>query len=121
MDDDCIRAALRRDAEMLLELSPPPDAASLWHQVRQARARRLERIMDICGWSVRAGAACTAAGVALWAPGALWAFAGPLVLVGWLSTGICTPVAGRSSSRRRPGPPDEKSRRVFPRSRLSPG
>jgi hypothetical protein len=100
MDDDRVRAALRRDAEMLLELSPQPDAAFAWHQVQRARARRLERIADICGWSVRAGLAAAAAGVAYWNPQALGAFAGPLLLVGWLSTGICTPMAGgRSSSR----------------------
>jgi hypothetical protein len=95
MNDDYVRAALRRDSEMLLERSPGPDAASLWHRIRQARARRLQRIMDICGWGVRAGAACAAGGVALWAPDALWAVAGPLALIGWLSTGICTPVAAR--------------------------
>lgn len=101
MHDDYVRAALRRDSEMLLELAPKPDAASLWHEVRRARARRLEGIMDICGWSVRAGAAFVALVVALWAPDALWAFAGPLALVGWLSTGICTPVAIRDRTAER--------------------
>jgi hypothetical protein len=122
MDDDHVRAALRRDSEMLLELAPSPDAASLWHEVRRARARRLKRITDICGWSVRAAAAAAGLGVAVSAPDALGVLAGPLLLVAWLSTGICTPVAGgRPSSRRKPGPPDEKPRRVSPRPRLSPG
>ncbi len=98
MNDDPVRAALRRDAEMLLDLAPPSDAASLWHEVQRARARRLKRIIDLCGWSVRAGAACAALGVAFWAPDALPVFAGPLALVGWLTTGICTPIAVRASS-----------------------
>jgi len=100
MNDDPVRAALRRDAEMLSALSPPTDAAALWHRVQRERARRLERIMDLCGWSVRAGVAAAALGVAYWAPDALAVLVGPLALIGWLSTGICTPIAaGRSSSR----------------------
>jgi hypothetical protein len=104
MNDDRVRAALRGDAERLLTLAPPTDAASLWHEVQRARARRLKRIADICGWSVRAGVACAALGVAFWAPQALPAFAGPLVLVGWLSTGICTPIAVRDGAAATPGP-----------------
>jgi hypothetical protein len=93
MNDDHVLAALRGDARMLLALAPRSDAAAMWHEVRRARARRLKRIADLCGWSVRGGAACAAVGVALVAPDALPLFAGPLLLVGWLSTGICTPIA----------------------------
>ncbi|HEU0099335.1 MAG TPA: hypothetical protein VFQ67_11245 [Allosphingosinicella sp.] len=105
MNDDHVRAALRRDAESLLLQAPPPDAAALWHRIRRERARRLKRIADICGWSVRAGIAGAGLGVALWAPGSLPAFIGPLVLVGWLSTGICTPIGigGEGAARRTAG------------------
>ncbi len=96
MDEDQVRTALRRDADMLLALSPQPDAAALWHQVRRARAWRLKRIMDMCGWSVRAAVAASALGVALLAPDALPLFAGPLVLAAWLSTGICSPILART-------------------------
>jgi|GEM_PF-5953970 len=92
MDEDLVRTALRRDADMLLECSPNPDAAALWHRIRRARAQRLNRILDICGWSVRAGLAASAVGVAFLAPDALILLAGPLVLAAWLSTGICSPV-----------------------------
>jgi hypothetical protein len=99
MDEDPIRAALKRDADMLLALAPRPDAAAMWQEIRRARAERLKRIIDICGWSVRAAVAASAAGVALAAPDALPLFVGPLALAAWLSTGICTPILGR-----RPGP-----------------
>jgi hypothetical protein len=95
MDEDLVRAALRRDSEMLLSLAPRPDAAALWHQVRRARAARLKRIIDICGWSVRAVGAAAALGVALAAPDALPVVLGPLALAAWLSTGICTPILAR--------------------------
>jgi hypothetical protein len=93
MDEDLVRTALRRDADMLLAASPEPDAAALWHRVRRARARRLNRIMDICGWSVRAALAASALGVAFLAPDALVLLAGPLAIAAWLSIGICSPVA----------------------------
>jgi len=92
MNDDPIAAALRRDAELLLDLAPAPDAAALWHKVRRARSKRIQRVMDICGWSLRATVAIAFGGVALSAPEALPALIVPLALVGWLSTGICTPL-----------------------------
>jgi hypothetical protein len=97
MNDDPVPAALRRDAEMLLALAPRPNAAALWHQVRRERAARLRRIIDICGWSVRAAGAAAALWLALAAPTALPLALGPLALAAWLSTGICTPILGRAS------------------------
>jgi hypothetical protein len=92
MDEDLVRAALRRDSDMLLARAPEPDSAALWHRVRRARAERLNRIMDFCGWSVRAALAASGLGVALLAPDALVLLAGPLAIAAWLSTGICSPV-----------------------------
>lgn len=96
MGEDPVREALRRDADMLLSLSPSPDAAALWHQVRRAQAARLERIIDICGWTVRAVGAAGALVTGLTVPDALPLLLGPLALAAWLSTGICTPILART-------------------------
>lgn len=91
MDNDPIATALRRDAEMLLKLSPAPDASALWHRAQRARAQRIQRIMNMCGWGLRVAIALVFAGVAVFAPHALVELLLPLALIGWLSTGICSP------------------------------
>jgi hypothetical protein len=108
MNDDPVKIALRRDAALLIELSPPPDAAALWHTIRRARARRIQLIMDISGWTLRAAIVAIFLGLALTGPNALLKLAAPLALVGWLSRGMCSPVlpaslvGGRARTRRYP-------------------
>jgi len=92
MDKDDIATALRRDADLLLTLAPTPDAATLWHRIRRARAQRMHTIMNICGWSLRATIALVFAGVAAIEPHVLVELLAPLALIGWLSTGICSPI-----------------------------
>ena len=98
MDDDLIAAALRRDAEMLDKLAPAPDASAMWHRAQQRRVQRIRRIMDICGWGLRAVLVLVFAGVAAAAPHALVELALPLAVVGWLSTGICSPLFKSAAS-----------------------
>jgi len=88
MDDDLLIIAMRRDADFLFRHAPAPDAAVLWHRVKQARAQRIQAIMNISCWSLRAGLALVFAGVAVFRPDALAELALPLALIGWLSTGI---------------------------------
>jgi hypothetical protein len=100
MTDDPVAIALRRDAALLLELSPAPDAAALWHKIRRVRARRLQLIMDIGGWGLRAGIVAACGCLAVVAPDALLKLGGPLALVGWLSRGICSPMLPRGQQER---------------------
>jgi hypothetical protein len=101
MHDDPVAAALRRDAALLLERSPAPDAAALWHTIQRARMRRIRLIMDVGGWSLRAVIVAAVPGFAFFAPDALLKLAVPLALVGWLSRGMCSPVFFGSLARAR--------------------
>ena len=91
MHDDPIAAALRRDAELLLEIAPAPDAARLWHAVRAARGRKIQRLINLCGWSLRGAIALAVLGVGSLAPHALASAAVPLLLIAWLTSGMCAP------------------------------
>jgi len=99
MPNDPISAALRRDAALLLDLAPVPNAAA-WHAVRAARARRLSWIMSLCGWGLRALLLVAAIGLVLLAPSLLLGAAVPLALVGWLSSGMCAPLVSRREGPR---------------------
>jgi len=92
MPIDPIAAALRRDAELLRELAPPSDVAAAWQAVRTAQARKLLWIITLCGWGLRVLLTLVALGLALLAPDLLAGAVLPLVLVGWLSSGICAPL-----------------------------
>jgi hypothetical protein len=99
MNEDPIAAALRRDAALLLERAPAPNAAAVWHAVRRERARRVRLIIDICGWGLRAAIAGIFILVAVAEPDALAKLGGPLVLIGWLSRGMCSPIRLRAAAR----------------------
>lgn len=96
MNDDPIRAALRHDAEQLLRSAPQLDTAAVWHRVKRARARKIERVLYWCGWSLRAVITAASVGVAWLAPAAFIGTALPLLLVLWLTSGMCAPVRVRS-------------------------
>ena len=102
MADDLVALALRNDAELLMDLAPALDAVALWHRIRTVRAKRIQRIMDGCGWSLRALLATVLTGVATLSPEALPGFIPPLALLAWLSMGICSPMLtfAESSSHR---------------------
>lgn len=93
MENDSIAAALRRDAELMRDFAPVINAAALWNKVQRGRAQRLRRIMNLCGWALRASLLLVIVAVTLLAPQALSEFVLPLMLVGWLSAGICSPLA----------------------------
>jgi len=57
--------------------------------------------MNLCGWGLRAALLIVFAAITFIAPPAFRELILPLLLVGWLSSGICSPVAG---SGRKKGP-----------------
>jgi hypothetical protein len=68
----------------------------MWHRIQRARARTIERSLFLCGWLLRAVAAAAAIAVAVLAPAALLGTAVPLLLVLWLTSGMCEPLRVRS-------------------------
>jgi hypothetical protein len=90
MHDDPIAMALRSDAERLLAEAPAPDAARMWHAMQAARAARLARLMNLCGWGLRAGLVLVLALAAAIAPRTALGLLPAVALIGWLTSGICT-------------------------------
>jgi hypothetical protein len=100
MHDDPIAMALRRDAELLREQAPPINVAEAWHRMRAEHAARLRRALDYCGWAVRFGLMALLAAAAAIAPRTALALLPALALLGWLTSGLCTPL-GRAHWPRR--------------------
>jgi hypothetical protein len=92
MNDDLLRSALRHDADLLLRSAPQLDTAAMWHRVQRARARKIERVLYWCGWLLRVVITAVSAGIAWLAPTALIGIVVPLLLVLWMTSGMCAPV-----------------------------
>ena len=95
MARDPISAALRADADLLGGLAPAPNAAATWHAIRAARARKLRQTMSLCGWALRGSLVLVLVGLGWLWPNAIAGAALPLLLIGWLTFGLCGPLRGR--------------------------